>query len=138
MPRVTRVGVVARGIHRKLPFAGLATVIGAAVASAALAGDVSPASGVEGERDRTHAVTASILPRIDAVLEILDARIQDIRAQAERMLEHADTAVDSDQQMRFEEMYGRLAAAAEELEAERGQLRSMRDELANDSGTRKP
>ena len=70
------------------------------------------------------------LVRIDAVIAVLDKRIEDLRAQAEQMLGHADTAIDSDEQMRFEEMYGKLEAAAARLEDERNRLQSMRDELA--------
>ena len=81
---------------------------------------------------------ATFLPRLDAMLAGLDARIKDIRGQAEKMLDHADVAQDSEEQMRFEEMYGRLAAAAGELEAERDRLRSMRDELAAAVAAKRP
>ena len=54
------------------------------------------------------------------------------------MLDHADAATDSDEQMRFEEMYGRLDEAAAKLEEERDRLRSMRDELAAAAGGQRP
>ena len=54
------------------------------------------------------------------------------------MLDHADAATDSDEQMRFEEMYGKLVTAAEQLEEERDRLRSMRDELAAAGGGQRP
>ena len=80
---------------------------------------------------------SGVLLRIDAVIAVLDGRIEDLRAQAEQMLDHADTATDSDEQVRFEEMYGKLEAAAVELEDERYRLRTLRDELSAEGGRRK-
>ena len=93
------------------------------------AGEGRPANAVE---------MSGILARIDTVLAGLEARIEDIRAQAEKMLDHADAAANDADQMRFEEMYGRLVAAAEELEGERDRLRSMRAEFAAAGDQQRP
>ena len=42
----------------------------------------------------------------------------------------ADSASDPRQQSRLEEMYGRMAAAAEGIEEQRSRLRALRNELA--------
>ena len=106
-------------------------------ATSIAADDQSNSAG--GDDPRANAIEASgILGKVDALLDGLEARIEDMRAQAERMLDHADAATDSDGQMRFEEMYGKLVAAAEGLEEERDRLRSMRDELAAAAGGQQP
>ena len=125
-----RRGLAAR-CFRRAPAVTLAAVfLGGVVCSAPMAAADLPGT-TAGDGGRANAVAAvGILPRIDTLLDGLETRIEDIRAQAEQMLDHADAATDSEDQMRFEEMYGKLVAAAEELEEERGRLRSMRDELA--------
>lgn len=70
------------------------------------------------------------LSRIDDLLAQFDLRIEGIRARAEEMLDHADAAADPAEQMRFEELYGRMMATAQGLEEQRSKLREMRDELA--------
>ena len=132
-------GLAARGF-RCAPGATLAAVafIGGVVCATSIAADDRPETA-GGDDPRANAVEASgILPRVDALLGGLEARIEDIRAHAEQMLDHADAATDSEGQMRFEEMYGRLVAAAEKLEEERDRLRSMRDELAAAGGGQRP
>ena len=128
--RGSRRGLAARPFRRVLVLAFAAASLSSALCSTATGGQVTakPAAGDSPQPDAIG--TSGILPRIDAVLAALDSRIEDIRMQADEMLDHADAAIDSDEQMRFEEMYGKLAAAAEKLEEERDRLRSMRDELA--------
>ena len=126
--RAARRGLAARGFRRAPAVTLAAVFLGGVVCSAPMAAADLPGT-TAGDGDRANAAVG-ILPRIDALLDGLEARIEDIRAQAEQMLDHADAATDSEDQMRFEEMYGKLVAAAEELEEERGRLRSMRDELA--------
>ena len=125
-----RRGLAARPFRRGLVLAFAAASLSSALCSTGTGAQdtARPAAGDSRQPDAIE--TSGILPRIDAVLAALDARIEDIRMQAEEMLDHADGAIDSDEQMRFEEMYGKLAAAAEKLEEERDRVRSMRDELA--------
>ena len=147
-PPRSRAGTAARGrARRKLTARGLlrgppamlaASLLGGAVCAMPTTAEEAPGK-VVGEGGSANAVEmAGILPRIDTVLAGLEARIEDIRAQAEKMLDHADAAANDADQMRFEEMYGRLVAAAEELEAERDQLRSMRAELAAAGDRQRP
>ncbi len=91
----------------------------------AVAGDEVGADAVELSR---------LISRLDMLLDNLEVRIENIRGQAEQILDHADTATDNEGQMRFEEMYGKLATAAERLEQERDRLRLKRDELAAIAG----
>ena len=70
------------------------------------------------------------LMRIDDLLSEFDIRIAGIQARAEELLDQADTAQDPDEQMRLEELYGRMLATAQGLEDQRSKLRQMRDELA--------
>lgn len=131
---------------RSAPGGTLATValLGTVFGAAANATDDRPegAAGPEtvaGNDGGVNAVEASgILPRLDALLDSLEARIEDIRGQAEQMLDHADAATDDEGRIRFEEMYGKLAAAAEKLEEEHDRLRSMRDEIAAAGGEQRP
>ena len=117
---------------------GAVAFLGGVLCATSIAADDRPETE-GGDGPRATVVEASgILPRFDALLDGLQARIEDIRAQAERMLDHADAATDSEGQMRFEEMYGRLVAAAEKLEEERDRLRSMREELAAAGGGQRP
>ena len=70
------------------------------------------------------------LTRIDDLLSEFDTRIAGIQARAEELLNQADAAQDPDEQMRLEELYGRMTATAQGLEEQRSTLRQMRDELA--------
>ena len=76
------------------------------------------------------AAVEETLSRIDDLLAQFDARIAGIRGQAEEMLDRADAAADPAEQMRFEELYGRMMATAQGLEDQRSRLRQMRDDLA--------
>ena len=131
--------LAARGL-RCVAWTTLAAVafLGGAVCAPSMASNDRPEAAARDD-GRANAVDASgILVRLDALLDSLQARIEAIRGQAEQMLDHADAATDSEGQMRFEEMYGKLVAAAEKLEEERDRLRSMRDELAAAGGGQRP
>ena len=112
--------------------------VGGVVCATSIAADDRPKTASEDDPPANAVEASGILPRVDALLVGLEARIEDLWAQADQMLDHADAATDSEGQMRFEEMYGRLAAAAESLEEERDRLRSMRDELAAAGGGQRP
>ena len=136
--RGPRRGVVPGAFCRGLLLAAAAVTVNGAICSTSMGTEVAPGP-VTGDDQPAQAVDAAeILSRIDAVLAGLDARIDEIRAQANEMLDHADAAADGDEQMRFEDLYGKLEAAADTLEAERGRLRSMRDELAAVGGGSRP
>ena len=70
------------------------------------------------------------LTRIDDLLSEFDTRIAGIQARAQELLDQADAAQDPDEQMRLEELYGRMTATAQGLEEQRSTLRQLRDELA--------
>ena len=94
-----------------------------------------PVAGQDDARTRAAAVGAATdvettVVQLDALLAQLDARIADIRARAEDVLDLADAASDPRQQSRLEDMYGRMAAAAEGIEEQRSRLRALRNELA--------
>ena len=74
-----------------------------------------------------------ILERIDELLAQLHARIEQAWSRAENMLDLADAATDPDEQMRLEELYGRMAALAMGFEEQRQGLRALRDEIATAS-----
>ena len=92
-------------------------------------------TGVESTPGSAAETVEETLRRIDNLLAQFDPRIEGIRARAEEMLEHADAAKNPDEQMRLEELYGRMMATAQGLEEQRSKLRQMRDELAT-SGDR--
>lgn len=69
------------------------------------------------------------LARIDGLLSEFDTRIQGVRLRAEELLDQADGARDPDEQMRLEELYGRMMTTAQGLEEQRSKLREMREEL---------
>ena len=91
--------------------------------------------GVESTPGSAAETVEETLRRIDDLLAQFDPRIEGIRARAEEMLERADAAKNPDEQMRLEELYGRMMATAQGLEEQRSKLREMRDELAS-SGDR--
>ena len=70
------------------------------------------------------------LNAIDELLVRLDASIEVAWERAEDMLQRADAATNSDEQLRLEELYGKMAAVAEGLEERRSELRALRGELA--------
>ena len=70
------------------------------------------------------------LNTIDELLARLDASIEVTWARAEDMLQRADAATNSDEQLQLEELYGKMAAVAGELEARLSDLRALRRELA--------
>lgn len=119
-----------------LAIVAMVAFLGNVIGGAPVAADNQPEAAAEaltvtGDAGGADSGKASgILARFDVLLDSLSARIEDIRGQAEQMLSHADAASDSEGQMRFEEMYGKLVMAAEQLKEERDRLQSMRDELA--------
>ena len=80
--------------------------------------------------DGTPSSVGETLGRIDDFLARLDTRIEGVRSRAEEMLDLADAATDPGEQMRLEELYGRMVALATSLEEQRLRLRTLRDELA--------
>ena len=70
------------------------------------------------------------LGRIDGLLAQLEARGKDTLARAEEILDLADAATDPGEQLRLEELYGRMAALARGFEEQTSRLRALRDELA--------
>ena len=134
-----RPGLAARGLRCALGVTLAAVVFLAGVVCSTSMAEEDRSETAAGDGQRATAAEANgILPRIDALVSALEARIEEIRAQAEQMLDHADVAADSAGQMRFEEMYGKLVTAAEALERERAHLRLMRDELTAASGGQRP
>ena len=71
------------------------------------------------------------LGKLDELLAQLDERARDAWERAEELLQLADAATDPDEQMRLEELYGKMAALASSFEEQRSRLRALRDELAN-------
>ena len=80
--------------------------------------------------EKAASTVEETLRRLDGLLAQFDARIKGIRGRAEGLLEQADAAKNPDEQMRFEELYGRMMNTARDMEAQRSRLRLMRDELA--------
>lgn len=92
--------------------------------------EVGPEAAVESAPGSTAGTVQETLARIDDLISEFDTRIEGIRARAEALLSQADSVKDPDQQMRLEELYGRLMATAQGLEEQRLKLRAMRDQLA--------
>ena len=78
----------------------------------------------------TNAALGQALRKLDDLLSQLDASIEHTWARAEDMLRRADAATDPDEQLRLEELYGKIAAVAEDFEERRLELRALRRELA--------
>lgn len=70
------------------------------------------------------------LTRVDMMLARMDARRRDAWARADEMLDLADAAKDPEEQMRLEELYGKLAAVAGNFDEQYSRLSALRDELA--------
>ena len=70
------------------------------------------------------------LARIDALLARLDARTKDAWARAQEVLDLADAATDPEEQMRLEELYGKMADVAGSFEEQYSRLSTLRNELA--------
>ena len=92
--------------------------------------NVEPETTVQPAPGNRAGTIQETLTRIDNLLSEFDIRIAGIQARAEELLDQADTAQDPDEQMRLEELYGRLTATAQGLQDQRSKLRQMRDELA--------
>ena len=88
------------------------------------AGAASASSG-------TATPVGKTLEQLDELLARIDARIEQAWSRAEDMLDLADAATDPDEQMRLEELYGRMAALAAGFEDQRLRLRTLRDEIAD-------
>ncbi len=64
------------------------------------------------------------------MLAQMDARRKDAWARAEEMLDLADAAKEPEEQMRLEELYGKMAAVAGSFEEQYSRLSALRNELA--------
>ncbi len=78
--------------------------------------------------EETHALGRA-LARIDGLLTQLEGRIEDVWAEADKVLDRADATDDSDHRSRLEELYGKVVALAEKLEDQHAQLRASRAAL---------
>ena len=80
--------------------------------------------------DDAPATIEETLARIDTLLAQMDARRKDAWARAEEMLDLADAAKEPEEQMRLEELYGKMAAVAGSFEEQYSRLSALRNELA--------
>ena len=92
--------------------------------------EAEPEAPIQPTPGSTAAAVEETLKRIDDLLDQFETRIEGIRTRAEALLDQADAAEDPDEQMRLEELYGRMMATVQGLEEQRSKLRQMRDELA--------
>ena len=100
------------------------------VSQSAAQQETEPEAPVQAAPGGTAATLEETLKGIDDLLDRFDTRIEGVRARAEALLDQADAAGDPDEQMRLEELYGRMMATAQGWEEQRSKLRQMRDELA--------
>ena len=100
--------------------------------------DTAPDDAARAAPGGAAAAVEETLGKVDGLIAQLDARIAGTWARAEEVLALADAAADPDEQMRLEVLYGRMAALAQGLEAQRAKLRTMRDELAASAGRTAP
>ena len=136
--RYSRRHRLARPSVRGLRVTGHAAAILVVAASlATLAAEPAPAQQEAGsdiaaqvEAAGPPAAIEETLGRIDGLIAQLDARIKDTRARAEEILDLADAATDPGEQLRLEELYGRMAALARSFEEQTSRLRALRNELA--------
>ena len=91
--------------------------------------EVEPEAAVQPAPGSAAGTVQETLTRIDDLLSEFDTRIEGIQARAEELLDQADSAQDPDEQMRLEELYGRMMEAVRGLEEQRSKLRQVRDEL---------
>ena len=85
--------------------------------------------GVSAEAPGETADIGKALDKIDSLIAEVEARIEGVWAEAEKVLGRADAADDADRRKRLEELYGKIAALAEGLEDQHAQLLSSRDAL---------
>lgn len=109
-----------------------------AVGPAAAQPDAAPDDTARTAPGGAAAAVEETLGKVDGLIAQLDVRIAGTWARAEEVLALADAAADPDEQMRLEVLYGRMAALAQGLEAQRAKLRTMRDELAASAGRTAP
>ena len=114
------------GVFTLLVILALAWVVGQSTAQQ----ETQPEAPVQPTPGSTAATLEETLKHIDDLLYQLDTRIEGVRARAEALLDQADAAGDPEEQMRLEELYGRMMATAQGWEEQRSKLRQMRDELA--------
>ena len=100
--------------------------------------DTAPDDAARAAPGGVAAAIEETLGKVDGLIAQLDARIAGTWARAEEVLALADAAADVDEQMRLEVLYGRMAALAQGLEAQRAKLRTLRDELAANAGRTAP
>ena len=116
-----------------------ATAVASAIAASLAISSAEPVAAQEDAGSRAtvqagaHGASTGVedtLGKIDTLLTRLDAQTKDAWARAEEMLDLADAATDPDEQMRLEEMYGKMAAVASGFEEQRTRLHALRNELA--------
>lgn len=114
----------------------IASWILVACLAAAQQAEAESAAGTDAETvreaadDGTAIAVADTLARLDTLIAGFEQRIQEAWSQANMVLERADAAADPEEQMRLEELYGKMAAVAEGVEEQRSRLQALRDELA--------
>lgn len=89
--------------------------------------EMSPGMPVEAAGET--AGIGKALDRIDRLIAEVEARIEGVWTEAEKVLSRADATDDADRRKRLEELYGKIAALAEGLEDQLAQLLSSRDTL---------
>ena len=86
-------------------------------------------SGMQAEGAGETATIGKALDKIDSLIAEVEARIEGVWAEAEKVLGRADATDNTDRRKRLEELYGKIAALAEGLEDQHAQLLSSRDAL---------
>ena len=120
-----------------VPLALGAVVDGQAQSTQPEAGD-TPEPPAAASTDSDTAKLIEAIAALDRLLAGLDARIEEVMEQADSMLAQADASKDPGEQLRYEGLYGRFAALAESLEAERAKLVKLREDLVASAGRLKP
>lgn len=129
-------GSGASGLHWKTGLV-LALAIDAAAAGSADSSNCAEAlktmeetsPAVPAEAAGETAAIGKALDKIDSLIAEVEARIEGVWAEAEKVLGRADATDDADRRKRLEELYGKIAALAEGLEDQHAQLLSSRDAL---------
>lgn len=125
--RATPAGAAVSKVLRTLGIAWLTIGLSSGTVGA---NDAPPAAAAGAVERLDAAALAETLAQIDALISELDRRIEGAWRQAESMLSRADATNDPDEQMHLEELYGRIAVLAQDLEEQRADLSQMREVLA--------
>ena len=88
-----------------------------------------PSSGVPAEAAGEAVAIGEALGKIDSLIVEVEARIEGVWAEAEKVLDRADATDEPARRRRLEELYGKIAALAEGLEDQHAQLLASRDTL---------